>query len=68
MEPVLDRTLEDLGNIVHLEHVNVGQPDQHLATVRSLKHPLYARPLVNRNPAQTTRKYIRGRDAFPGSL
>ena len=36
--------------------------------VRSLKHPLYARPLVNRNPAQTTRKYIRGRDAFPGSF
>ena len=27
-----DRTLEDLGNIVHLEHVNVRVPDQQLAT------------------------------------
>ena len=36
--------------------------------VRSLKHPLYARPLVNRNPAQTNRDYIRGKDAFPGTF
>lgn len=34
--------------------------------VRSLTHPLYARPLVNRNPAQTNRHYLRGRDAFYG--
>ena len=34
--------------------------------VRSLKHPLYGRPLVNRNPAQTNRNYIRGQDAFRG--
>jgi catechol 2,3-dioxygenase-like lactoylglutathione lyase family enzyme len=27
-----DRTLEDIGNIVHLEHVNVRVPDQQLAT------------------------------------
>jgi catechol 2,3-dioxygenase-like lactoylglutathione lyase family enzyme len=27
-----DRTLEDLGNIVHLEHVNVRVPDQQMAT------------------------------------
>jgi hypothetical protein len=27
-----DRTLEDLGNIIHLEHVNVRVPDQQLAT------------------------------------
>src|SRR5262249_15701573 len=33
MEPVLDRMLENVGNIVHLEHVNVRQPDQHLATL-----------------------------------
>jgi hypothetical protein len=32
--------------------------------VRSLRHPLYGRPLVNRNPAQTNRAYIPGRDAF----
>ncbi len=31
--------------------------------VRSLKHPLYARPLVNRNPAQTNRDYVPGHDA-----
>jgi len=34
--------------------------------VRSLKHPLYGRPLVNRNPAQTNRAYVRGQDAFRG--
>lgn len=34
--------------------------------VRSLTHPLYARPLVNRNPAQTNRNYQRGCDAFYG--
>ena len=32
--------------------------------VRSLKHPLWGRPFVNRNPAQTQRNYLRGRDAF----
>jgi hypothetical protein len=34
--------------------------------VRSLKHPLWGRVLVNRNPAQTQRNYQRGRDAFSG--
>lgn len=32
--------------------------------VRSLKHPMYRRPLVNRNPEQTQRSYRRGRDAI----
>ena len=32
--------------------------------VRSMRHPLYARPLVNRNPGQTNRHYIAGRDAW----
>jgi predicted enzyme related to lactoylglutathione lyase len=36
--------------------------------VRSLKHPLYARPLVNRNPAQSNLAYIRGKDAFDGTF
>jgi hypothetical protein len=36
--------------------------------VRSLTHPLYARPLVNRNPAQSNREYVRGQDAFRGSF
>ena len=35
--------------------------------VRSLRHPLYARPLVNRNPAQTNADYVRGHDAFRGT-
>lgn len=32
--------------------------------VRSLRHPMYHRPFVNRNPEQTQRNYQRGRDAF----
>ena len=36
--------------------------------VRSMRHPLYNRPLVNRNPAQTNRHYTPGQDAFPWSL
>lgn len=32
--------------------------------VRSMRHPLYARPLVNRNPAQTNRDYRPGHDSF----
>jgi catechol-2,3-dioxygenase len=37
--------------------------------VRSLRHPLYARPLVNRNPAQTNRNYAPGYDEWiPGSM
>ncbi|MDH5535077.1 MAG: hypothetical protein OEZ08_05810 [Betaproteobacteria bacterium] len=34
--------------------------------VRSLKHPMAGRTFVNRNPAQTQRDYVRGRDAFWG--
>ena len=30
--------------------------------VRSAKHPMYLRPLVNRNPAQTARSYSPGDD------
>lgn len=35
--------------------------------VRSMTHPLYARPMVNRNPAQTNRHYTRGQDSFRGT-
>lgn len=35
--------------------------------VRSLDNPLYARPLVNRNPQQSNRAYAPGRDAFSGT-
>ncbi|MBP0590237.1 glyoxalase/bleomycin resistance/dioxygenase family protein [Paraburkholderia sp. LEh10] len=34
--------------------------------VRSLRHPLYARPLVNRNPEQSNRTYRMGADARNG--
>jgi hypothetical protein len=32
--------------------------------VRSLRHPMYYRPFVNRNAEQTQRNYKRGRDAL----
>jgi hypothetical protein len=32
--------------------------------VRSMRNPLYARPLINRNPVQTNRNYVPGRDAW----
>jgi hypothetical protein len=32
--------------------------------VRSLHHPMYHRPFVNRDPTQSQRAYHRGRDAF----
>jgi hypothetical protein len=34
--------------------------------VRSLKHPMWGRSFVNRNPAQSQRNYLRGCDAFYG--
>jgi hypothetical protein len=35
--------------------------------VRSMKHPLFNRPLVNRNPAITNTGYVAGHDAFRGT-
>ena len=35
--------------------------------VRSMKHPLFGRPLVNRNPAVTNMAYVPGFDAFRGT-
>lgn len=35
--------------------------------VRSLRHPLYARPLVNRNPAITNTNYAPGQESFRGT-
>jgi catechol 2,3-dioxygenase-like lactoylglutathione lyase family enzyme len=34
--------------------------------VRSVRHPMFGRPLINRNPAQTNIDYVPGRDAFHG--
>ncbi|MFI4987443.1 MAG: hypothetical protein ACHQF3_08370 [Alphaproteobacteria bacterium] len=36
--------------------------------VRSMRHPLYNRPLVNRNPAQTNMNYAPGHDAWAWSM
>jgi len=36
--------------------------------VRSMQHPLYGRPLVNRDPAQNLQRYRPGRDDRPWSL
>ena len=36
--------------------------------VRSMQHPMYARPLVNRNPAQTAMNYRPGRDSTAWSM
>lgn len=36
--------------------------------VRSMTHPLYARPLVNRNPAQTNNAFAPGHEALPWAL
>ena len=33
MQQPFDRAAEDLGNSIHLEHVNVQVPDQRLATL-----------------------------------
>jgi hypothetical protein len=35
--------------------------------VRSMKHPLFNRPLVNRNPGITNTTYIAGHDSFRGT-
>ena len=36
--------------------------------VRSLTHPMFFRPLVNRNPAQTARNYANGYDQTPWAM
>jgi hypothetical protein len=36
--------------------------------VRSMRHPLYARPQVNRNPAQSNRSFAPGHEELPWSL
>ena len=35
--------------------------------VRSMRHALYARPLVNRNPAISNVAYVPGQESFPGT-
>ena len=50
----------ELGCVVSLKVLEIcGRPE-----VRSMTHPMYGRPLVNRNPDQNARDYRRGRDFF----
>jgi len=35
--------------------------------VRSMRHPLFARPLVNRNPGITNTSYLPGQETFRGT-
>jgi hypothetical protein len=45
---------------------------RHLFTVehevRSATHPMYLRPLINRDPAQTNRNYAHGHDQWPWTM
>ena len=45
---------------------------RHLFTVehevRSATHPMYMRPLINRNPAQTNRTYAHGHEQWPWAM
>jgi hypothetical protein len=36
--------------------------------VRSMRHPLYARPLVNRNPAQNNMRFAPGHEELSWSM
>jgi hypothetical protein len=50
------RDIVDLANGKHLFTV------EH--EIRSATHPMYMRPLINRNPAQTNRNYANGHDQW----
>ena len=53
-------------NIVDLDSGKVLFTVEH--EIRSMRHPLYARPLVNRNPTQSNRLYTPGQDEWRWSL
>ncbi|WP_283843186.1 hypothetical protein [Bradyrhizobium sp. 2S1] len=36
--------------------------------MRSATHPMYLRPLINRNPAQTNRTFANGYDQAPWAM
>ena len=36
--------------------------------VRSVTHPMFLRPLINRNPLQTNRNYAQGHDQWPWAM
>jgi hypothetical protein len=53
-------------NIVDLDSREVLFTVEH--EVRSQPHPLYGRPLVNRNPAQSNRDYKPGHDSISWAM
>jgi len=53
-------------DIVNLDSKQVVFTVEH--EVRSMRHPLFGRPLVNRNPAQTNQNYRPGHDAMSWAL
>jgi hypothetical protein len=57
-----DRHQYRFKNIVDLDSGEILFIIEH--EVRSMRHPLYNRPLVNRNPALTNTAYLAGRDAW----
>ncbi len=70
---LIDRQLISLETDAHewrFQHIADLDTNEPLFTVehevRSLRHPLYGRPLLNRNTAQTNRAYLRGQDEFRG--
>lgn len=54
-ERIIDPKTDE--TLFHVEH-----------EVRSLTHPMYNRPLVNRNPDQSASGYVPGRDHFAGAI
>ena len=53
-------------NVVDLETGEVLVTMEH--EVRSMRHPLYARPLVNRNPVQTNMRFAPGHETWAWAM
>ena len=81
VEATYDRSTQDVGNILLMEHFSVLVPNQYRFQdivdpdtgerlfeieheVRSATHPMFQRPLVNRNTAQSLQDYLYRRDAL----
>jgi len=62
---VAEESSEYQYRFVDIVDVDTAQPLFSLEhEVRSMTHPLFRRPMLNRNPEQNNRNYRRGRDAF----
>jgi hypothetical protein len=64
---VTEESNEDQYRFVTLVDPDSGDPLFDIEhEVRSMVHPMFARPLLNRNPAQNNIDYTRGQDSFMG--